>query len=182
MHRSPSLAAAAALVLLAACQPSKPQPLTGVDSTAIDQVRSAFQTAWNTGKVDDVLRVYTDNAELQEQDTPAAKGQNALRTYYNTAMGTPTRPKLEVTRGSTIGRQDLAVESGSFTLTPPAPPAPAKGPAPVVPAPTHGKYLVVLLKQADKSWKIAYHAATRDAAPAPPPAPAKPARRARRGR
>ena len=180
MLRPLSLTAGAALVVLAACQPSnKPQPLTAADSAAIDKVRSEYQTAWNAGNVDGVLRLFASGAEVHEQDTPAVKGENALRTYLNTAMGTPQRPKLEIMRGTTVGRQDLAVEVGRYTLTLPAPAAPAKGAAPAAPAPITGKYLVVLMKQADGSWKLTYDSGTLDA-PMAPPAPAETGRKARR--
>jgi uncharacterized protein (TIGR02246 family) len=170
MRRSLFLAAGAAL-LLAACQSSKPQPLTAADSTAIGQVRTAFQTAWNTGNVNDVVALFTADAVLQPGDRPERAGRDAIRAYYDTTMGTPQRPALALAASSTFGRQDLAVESGTFTMTPPAPPAAAKGPAAAPPAPLQGKYLVVLRRQADGSWKLAYDADSFDA-PMPPPAPA----------
>ena len=48
MLRPVAFTASAALVALAACQPSnKPQPLTGADSTAIEKIRTDFVAAWN---------------------------------------------------------------------------------------------------------------------------------------
>jgi ketosteroid isomerase-like protein len=181
MHRVLSLASGTALILLAACQPSgKPQPLTAADSTALTKVRTDYMAAWNGGHVDAAVALYTDNGELQPSDRPAVRGKNALQAYFNNALGTPTRPKLDVLQGALLGRQDLAVMAGTYTLTPPAPPAPAKGAAPAPPAPIAAKYLVAATKQPDGTWKISYHAFSADAPPAPPPAPAKPARR--RGR
>jgi len=180
MVRPLSLTAGVGLLLLAACQPStKPQPQTGADSTALTKVRTDFMAAWNDGKVDGVVRLFASNGELLNQDAPRVTGENALRTFYNTAMGTPTRPKLDVPAGMIMGRQDLAVASGSFTFTPPAPPPPPKGAAPPAPAPMTGKYLTVLMRQADGSWKIAYHAISMNA-PLAPPAPEQPKRGARR--
>jgi uncharacterized protein (TIGR02246 family) len=180
MHRSLSLAAVAALGALAACQPSKPVPLSAADSTAIDKVRTDITAAWNAGKVDAVVALYTSDAELQGPDKPAVKGTDALRNYFNVTLGTPTRPTIDIKVGKLIGRQDLAVMAGTYTLTPPTPPAPAKGAAPAPPAPIALKYLVAATKQSDGTWKIAYQAYSRDAAPAPPPAPAKPKARRRR--
>ena len=179
MHQARFLVSGTALILLAACQPSKPVPLAAADSTAITNVRTDYIAAWNAGKVDAVVALYTSDAELQGPDMPAVRGSDALRGYFNRALGTPTRPTIAITVGRLLGRQDLAVMAGTYTLTPPAPPAPAKGAAPAPPAPLAGKYLVAAVKQPDGTWKMSYHAFSLDAPPAPP-APEKPA--GRRGR
>lgn len=179
MRRSLSLAAGSALILLAACQPPKPVPLSAADSTAIDKVRTDYIAAWNAGKVDAIVALFGSAAELQVAEKPAIRGSDGLRSYFNAALGTPTRPTIDIKAGNLMGRQDLAVMAGTYTLTPPTPPAPAKGAAPAPPAPIAGKYLVTATKQADGSWKIAHQAVSVDAPP-PPAAPEKPARR--RGR
>jgi ketosteroid isomerase-like protein len=179
MLRPISLTAGLGLLALAACQPSnKPQLPTAADSAAIEKVRTDYVAAWNAGRVDDLLRLYTADAQLLPSDRPAITGSNALRTYFNMALGTPMRPTLAVPPGTLIGRQDLAVYVGSDTLTVPAPAAPERparrrGRAAAPPAgPTvlTGKYVVVAMKQADGTWKIAYHAEMPDA-----PMPATPA-------
>jgi ketosteroid isomerase-like protein len=173
MRRTASLTAGAALVLLAACQPStKPQPLTAADSTALTKLAADWAAAWNKGSVDGVVSLYTSDAVRQLSDTVALKGVNAIRTNLNSAMGTPMRPTLAIEPTTWLGRQDLAVGAGTFTFTPPAPPAPAKGAAPAPPAPMAGKWLNAVVKQPDGSWKIAFDAVTFDA-PRPVPATAK---------
>ena len=173
MLRAASLTAGAGLLLLAACQPSnKPQPLTAADSTAITTLATDYAAAWNKGNVDGVVSLYTGDAVVHQEDTTALSGSNAIRTWLNSALGTPTRPVLDVKVASMTGRQDLAVTEGTFTLTPPAPPAPAKGAAPAAPAPMAGRWLNAITKQPDGSWKIAMSAVTYDA-PRPAPAPAK---------
>jgi uncharacterized protein (TIGR02246 family) len=168
-----SLAAGAALLVLAACQPSnKPQMLTADDSTAIAKIRTDYAAGWNKGNVDAVVSLYTDDAVEQLADTTALKGGNAIRTYLNSALGTPTRPTLVITPATTTGRQDLAVESGTYTLTPPAPAAPPKGAAPAAPPAVNGKYLIAMMKQPDGRWKIAMAAISPDV-PMAPPAPPK---------
>ena len=179
MRRTVSLTAGAALLLLAACQPSnKPQPLTAADSTALTKIVTDYAAAWNKGNVDGVVALYASDAVRQLSDTVALKGANAIRTNLNSALGTPMRPTLEIEATTWLGRQDLAVGAGTFALTPPAPPAPAKGAAPAAPAPLVGKWLNAVTKQADGSWKIAFDAITFDA-PRPAPEAAKPARRGR---
>ena len=179
MRRTVSLSAGAALLLIAACQPStKPQPLTGADSTALGKIVTDYTAAWNRGNVDGVVGLYASDAVRQLEDTVALKGANAIRTNLNSALGTPTRPTLAIQATTWLGRQDLAVGAGTFSLTPPAPPAPANGAAPAAPPPITGKWLNAVVKQADGSWKIAFDAITYDA-PRPAPEPAKPARRGR---
>ena len=173
MRHTAALTAGAALLLVAACQPStKPQPLTAADSTAIVKVRTDYAAAWNRGNVDGVARLYTDDAVFQQADTTALKGANAIRAYLNSTLGTPTRPTLAITSVALNGRQDLAVDAGTWTLTPPAPAAPATGAPAAAPAPMAGKYLAVMMKQADGTWKITWHASSPDA-PMVAPAPAK---------
>ncbi len=180
MLRLTALPAGLGLLALAACQPStKPQPPTAADTAAIEKIRADYVAAWNAGKVDDVLRLYASDGQLLPADRPPVVGSNAIRTYFNSALGTPTRPTLAVPPGTLVGRQDLAVYTGSDTLTIPAPP-PAAQPgrraraAATPPAPTvlAGKYVVVLMKQADGGWRIAYHAEMPNAPmPAATPAP-----------
>jgi uncharacterized protein (TIGR02246 family) len=176
MRRSTSLAAVGALALLAACQPSnKPQLPTAADTAAIEKVRTDYVTAWNAGRVDDLLRLYASDAELLPADAPMVAGAAAMRTYFNTALGTPARPTLAVPPGTLVGRQDLAIYTGTDTLTVPAPPAQptrrGRAAAPAQPTVVTGKYLVVLMRQADGTWKIAYHAEVPDM---PMPAAPKP--------
>ncbi len=168
MVRPVSLAAGLGLLLLTACQPStKPQPLTAADSTALTKLRTDYMAAFNGGDVDALVRLHTSDVVNQGPDMPAIQGATALQAFFNKQLGTPTRPTLDITQTALLGRQDLAVSIGTFTLTPPAPAAPPRGAAP--PAPIAGKYITVATRQADGSWKIAAHAMSYDA---PMPAPA----------
>jgi ketosteroid isomerase-like protein len=179
MVRPISLTAGLGLLALAACQPSnRPQLPTAADVAAVEKVRTDYVAAWNAGKVDDLLRLYTADAQMLPAGAPLVSGSNALRTYFNTALGTPTRPTLAVPPGTLVGRQDLAVYVGADTLTVPAPAAqPTRrgraAPAPAGPMALPGKYIVVLVKQADGGWKIAYHAEAPNTM-MPPAPPAKP--------
>ncbi len=174
MARVLSLTAGAALLLLAACQPStKPQPLTAADSTAIEANHRAYADAWNKGNVDGVVGIYASDAVVLLSDTTPLTGANAVRTYLNTTLGTPRRPVLAITETSLTGRQDLAVSTGTFTLTLPPDTAAAKGraAAAAAPGPIAGHWLSVIMKGADGKWKITNHVISFDA-----PRPAMPAK------
>jgi len=164
MRLTASLTAGAAVLVLTACQPSnKPQPLTGADSTAITKIVADYAAAVNKGNVDGVVALYTADGVLQMQDTVALNGANAIRTYMNSSLGTPTRPTEDIKATMMVGRQDLAVAVGTFTVTLPAPAAPARGAAPGAPAPLTGKWISALMKQPDGTWKITYLAPSLDA-------------------
>ncbi len=176
MARVLPLTAGAALLLLAACQPStKPQPLTAADSTAIEAMHGTYADAWNKGNVDGIVGLYAADAVELISDTTPLTGSNAVRTYLNTALGTPRRPVLAVTETSLTGRQDLAVATGTFTLTRPPDTAAAKGRAAAAPpGPLAGHWLSVITKDFDGKWKIAKHVISYDA-----PRPAMPAKAGR---
>jgi uncharacterized protein (TIGR02246 family) len=175
MVRVLSLTAGAALLLLGACQPSGPQPLAVADSTAIAQIPVTYAAAWNKGNVDGIVGLYASDARELLPDTTPLLGSNAVRTYLNTTLGTPRRPVLALTTESVMGRQDLAVASGTFTLTLPPDTTAAKGrTAAPAPAPLAGHWLSVLTKHPDGTWKIANHAISYDA-----PRPAMPAQKGR---
>ncbi len=176
MVRAISLTAGAALLVLGACQPSTtPQPLTAADSTAVAAMHGAYADAWNKGNVDGIVGMYaTDAVELMSDTTPLT-GSNAVRTYLNTALGTPRRPVLAVTQTSLMGRQDLAVSTGTFTVTMPADTTAAKGrEAAAPPVQLAGHWLTVLTRGADGKWKITNHVVNYDA-----PRPALPAPKGR---
>jgi len=172
MVRALSLTAGAALLLLGACQPStKPQPLTAADSTAVTNIATQYAAAWNKGDVDGVVSLYASDALVLLPDTAPLQGSNAVRTYLNTALGTPRRPVLALAPATPVGRQDLAMVAGTFTLTRPPDTTPARGRAAAAPPPPlAGHSLVVLMKGADGNWKITNHAVSYDA---PKPAAAQ---------
>jgi len=72
--------------------------------------RRSPRTMWRLeqGQRDGVVALYTADAVRQLQDTVVLKGANAIRTYLNTAMGTPLRPTLAIQ----VTSDDRAAGSG----------------------------------------------------------------------
>ncbi len=153
MRRLPA-AATALLLCLACATPRQPPPtLTGADSTAIDRVRTDLTAAWNAGSVDGATRLYAPDAEIQVPGRHPIRGTDDIADYYNTTLGTPLRPAIDIGRGVITARDGLAVVDGSLDLTPKAGP------------PLTGKYLMVLLRRSEGTWSIQYHALSFNQAP-----------------
>jgi ketosteroid isomerase-like protein len=93
--------------------------------------------------------LYTSDATLLPPSEPVARGEAVKK--YNANMAKAFSGPFELTTEAVEGRGDLAYSVGTYraTLTPRK--AGAK------PLPTEeGKFLEVLKKQADGSWKIVY--------------------------
>jgi uncharacterized protein (TIGR02246 family) len=157
------LAMLAALALSAACRSAPkadtatmgaesaavPAGLSAKDEAAIRSVDSAWARAASTGDKDALTALYTSDATLLPPGEPAAKGEAMKR--YNAAMVEGFTGATELRTTAVEGRGDLAYAVGTYraSLTPKKPGA--------KPLPTEeGKYLEVLKKQGDGSWKIVY--------------------------
>jgi uncharacterized protein (TIGR02246 family) len=162
-----------ALALTAACQPA-PKTNTaneGVESGAVSANFSsedeaairALDAEWaraaSAGDGAALTALYTSDATLLPPGEPVITGQAVKK--YNDDMTSSFSGPTELTTTAVGGRGDLAYATGIYraTLTPKK--AGAK------PLPTEeGKYLEVLEKQADGSWKIVYDMWSPNAPPA----------------
>ena len=152
-----------ALSLTTACQPdpktetstegaeiaAAPASLSPEDEAAIRAVDSAWGRAASAGDADALTALYTSDATLLPPNEPAAKGE-AVRKF-NANMAKAFSGPFELTTEAVEGRGDLAYSVGTYraTLTP------RKTGAKALPT-EEGKFLEVLKKQADGSWKIVY--------------------------
>jgi uncharacterized protein (TIGR02246 family) len=146
---------------LTACAPAAPPPPdTAADVTAINTLRSNFETAMKSNNPDNVVALYTEDAVVMPENEPAVKGKDAIAAYYKKMMDTYT-VNATITAEETQVAGDWAFDRGQFVfaVTPKAAPDPKAKPAPGTMMPMamteQGKYLVVLQRQADKSWKVA---------------------------
>jgi uncharacterized protein (TIGR02246 family) len=152
-----------ALTLSSACQPAPktetssegagsaavPAGLSSQDEAAIRAVDREWARAATAGDGIALTAVYASDATLLPPNEPLAKGEAVKK--YNVDMTNAFSGPFELTTTDVEGRGDLAYAVGTYraTLTPKK--AGAK------PLPTEeGKYLEVLKKQADGSWKIVY--------------------------
>jgi uncharacterized protein (TIGR02246 family) len=164
----------AALAVSAACQPAPKSTsttattesgsaaaragLSADDEAAIRAVDAAWARAASAGDEQALTALYASDATLLPPGEPIAKGEAMKK--YNAAMTAGFSGPTELTTTAVEGGGDLAYAVGEYraTLTPKK--AGAK------PLPTEvGKYLEVLKKQGDGSWKIIYDMWSPNAAP-----------------
>lgn len=164
MHRPSSVPAGLSLaLLLAACGPAaRPAghtadstaapgaaaPLAEADIAAIRAADSAFGASANAGDLDGVVAVYAADAALLPPNLPGMKGSEAIRTFWGGFLQAYTIA-FELQADQIEGRGDLAYVVGRYRLsgTPKA-----KGPPPLK---DEGKFVEVLKRQSDGSWKYA---------------------------
>jgi uncharacterized protein (TIGR02246 family) len=150
-----------ALTLSAACQPAPKTAtmggesaaaavgLSAEDEAAVRAVDAEWARAASAGDGNALTALYASDATLLPPSEPLVKGEGVKK--YNVAMTSDFSGPTELTTTLVEGRGDLAYAVGMYraTLTPKK--AGAK------PLPTEeGKYLEVLKKQPDGSWKIVY--------------------------
>jgi uncharacterized protein (TIGR02246 family) len=151
-----------ALGLCAACQPAPKTETMGAESAAtaapglsaedeaaIRAVDAEWSRAATAGDADALSAIYASDATLMPPNEPPAKGEAMKK--YNAEMLKAFSGPIELTTTSVEGRGDLAFAVGTYraTMTPRKPGA--------KPLPTEeGKYVEVMKKQPDGSWKIIY--------------------------
>ena len=152
------------LVLGAACQPraketgmadtesatAAPAGLSSEDQSGIRALDAEWAKAATAGNGDAIAALYAQDATLLPPGEPMVKGGEAVKKYWVDFTNGYSGP-TELSTQSVEGSGDLAYAVGTYreTLTPKK--AGAK------PLPTaEGKYLEVLKRQDDGSWKIVH--------------------------
>ncbi|MFI5206963.1 MAG: YybH family protein [Gemmatimonadales bacterium] len=161
-HALPALA-----VLACALTACKPQPISPADEQAIKDFDAAYATALNAGNMDAVMATYASDASVLAPGMPIANGTDAIRRSM-TGMMSAMKLNLRLTPSKVTGQGDLAYVVGSYHST-----VTMKDSTQATPPPEDGKYVEVLARQADKSWKLVadiWNPNSEPAAPAPPPA------------
>jgi uncharacterized protein (TIGR02246 family) len=125
-----------------------PAGLSAADEAAVRAVDDAWGKAATAGDGQAVAALYADDARLYPPMENMVKGA-ASRQYW-VDFTTNFTSTAELTTETVEGRGDLAYATGSYrmTMTPKKPGAKSM--------PDEGKYLEVLKKQADGSWKIVH--------------------------
>ena len=145
------------MILVTAC--GAPAHDAAADLAAIGKVRDGYVAAFNAGNAKDLGALYTADAQSMENAQPTATGPQGVETANSALMSQMTSQSVVVTPEQTDVSGDMAFDRGTYktTLTP-------KSGAAVV---EEGRYLVVLKRQTDGSWKIAAEMGNLPTAPAP---------------
>ena len=125
-----------------------PAPLSAADEAAIRAADSTFGAMASAGNLDGVVGVYAADASLLPPNAPAVKGAAGIKEYWGGFLQAYDA-KFDLKTEQIDGRGDLAYVVGSYTLT--AKPK-AKGPPPFE---DKGKFVEVVKRQEDGSWKYA---------------------------
>jgi len=154
MHRTLSVA----LVLVTGCSsapaeraPSKAstaEPLAAEDIAAIRATDSSFASAMGAGDAAGVAAIYLPDAHLLPPDAAPVEGREAIQQFIAGFLGA-YHVAIAVSADEIEGRGDLAYARGHYTMegTPKAAGTP--------PLREEGKFLEVLRRQADGTWRYA---------------------------
>ena len=136
------------------CQPASQQPdpeakaaAMAADRAAIDKLRGDYQSAFNSNDGSAVGAYFTESAVSMPPNHEALKGKQAIADFTG-AMFEGMGAELTISSEEVELAGDWAFERGSYTmkLTPKK-----EGEAMA----EKGKYIVILQKQTDGSWKLA---------------------------
>jgi uncharacterized protein (TIGR02246 family) len=176
MLHSTRFGLAALLLLAAACQP-RPRTETGMagagseaaaaslsdeDKASVRAVDAQWARAATAGDGQAIAALYASDAILLPPGEPMVKGEAAKKYWVDFTNG--FSGPVELNTMAVEGGGDVASAIGTYTMSL----TPRKTGAKPLP-PQEGKYLEVLKRQGDGSWKIIYDMWSPDA----PPAPAK---------
>ncbi|HSG00938.1 MAG TPA: SgcJ/EcaC family oxidoreductase [Vicinamibacterales bacterium] len=142
-----ALTALTLALTLVACAPAAPPDTTAEDLAAISALRDAFRTGFNAGDAAALAALFTDDAVLMNPGQATAAGPAAIEALYGQLFAEMTA-QTEIRPEATEVSGSLAYDSGTYTgtMTPKA-----GGDAMT----EEGRYVVILKKGADGSWKIA---------------------------
>jgi len=144
-----SCAVALTLMLtFAGCQTAPtPEPKRDVaaDTTAINALRDQVAATYNANDAAALAATYADDAIMMNPNEAAAEGRQAIQASYEAVFKENTS-KLTFAPLETQVAGDWAYDRGNATITI----TPKSG----KPMEVSGKYLVIVKRQPDGSWKV----------------------------
>ena len=141
------LLASASLFLLAATA-SGGQTAVAADKAAIDKTRNQYMAAWTAGSADRVAALYTEDAIVLYPNQGAVVGRAAILAYFKGFYDQFAQESFVLDSDEIRIAGNWAFDRGTYRL---AMSPRAGGPR----IEDHGKYLVILERQGDGSWKVA---------------------------
>ena len=147
--------AAAGLVIIAtaACEPAgSTKPVAGAaveqDRAGINKTRSEYVSAWKAANADQIANLYTNDALVLYPNQPSVEGRGAIHAYFASFFAEFAQQGFELTSSEIEVVGPWAFDRGTYRWRA----VPRAGGDPIE---DHGKYLVILQRQTDGSWKVA---------------------------
>lgn len=118
------------------------------DRAAIDSVRNHYAATWRTGNAELLATLYASDALVLYPNQPAVVGRPAILAYFKTFFEQFRQDRFELTSEEIQVAGSWAFDRGSVHWRG----VPRAGGEAVD---DQGKYLVILQRQSDGSWKVA---------------------------
>jgi uncharacterized protein (TIGR02246 family) len=169
MNRVQSVLTVLLACFVVSCAPSSEKTASDDDTAAANKVRDEFTAAFNAGDAAKVASLYASDAVLMPPHEPVITGHDAIEKH-NKELFDMFTATIKISSGESKVFGDRALDRGTYTIEL----TPKTGGSSMM---DEGKYLVLLQRQSDGSWKITHDIDNTNvpAAP-PPPAPAAPAK------
>lgn len=126
-----------------------PGTLGAADLAAIRGVDSSFASAGEAGSAEAMAALYAADAQVLPPNAPAVEGRAAIQKLWGGLLAA-YQLKLQVVADEVEGRGDLAYARGHYTMD-----ATPRVPGGAAPFQDRGKFLEILRRQADGSWRYA---------------------------
>lgn len=168
--RRRTLSSLLALIAVAACSPAngaaKPDSAAvAADLQGVAKLRDAFAAGFKAGDISAITALYTSDGFTQGNFAPTGTGPEGLTAAYKAFLGQfKTVTSFTLTPVKTEVSGNLGYDIGTYSVAATAPNGD--------PIKQDGRYVVVLRKGADGTWKAIADMDNVTAMPAPPaPAP-----------
>jgi uncharacterized protein (TIGR02246 family) len=133
------------IIVLTACTPQPRTDESGT-STAVDRIWKEYSSSLNAGDLDRWLALWTEDGVQMPPDEPAVAGKDRIRAR-NKAVLDRFAFNIGITNEEVRSAGDLAFARGTYKATL----SPKQGGAGIS---INGKYMTILIRQPDGSWKI----------------------------
>jgi len=114
----------------------------------INKTRHGYVSAWKAANADQMATLYTTDAFVLYPNQAAVAGRSAILAYFKAFFGEFAQEDFELTSAEIEIVGPWAFDRGTYRWKA----VPRAGGDPIT---DYGKYLVILQRQADGSWKVA---------------------------
>jgi uncharacterized protein (TIGR02246 family) len=135
---------------------------TEADKVAIGKTMDEYILAWKAADAGRIAQLYSDDAVILPGDHPAESGRAPITKYNQDFFDEYTPNTFEISTKDREIEGNWAFDSGSYSFTATA----KKGGKPLE---DHGKYVVIMKRQGDGSWKWFRDIDNSDGPPTPAP-------------